>query len=216
MADVETGRNGEAAGDGAPPGPSGAPVHPSAGRPGGPDPADRAARARRDRRLVAFAAIGLIVVLFWLTPLRGRSEPPEAPTATTGVTPIQPLPPPVTAPERLSPPPRAGSVAVQPGPFDSRVALSGLAFTRAPTTGVTGTARVLGREEGTATIGLRVDFYDARGARVGGAVQVLRQPAAFARDPSGARRPYPFAISARDPIPGAAAARVSVTLLALS
>jgi len=184
------------------------------GRPGGPDPAERAARARRDRRLVALAAIGLVLVLYWLTPLAGRTDAPGAPAATTSLAP--PPQPQVTAPERLSPPPKAGSVAVQPGPFDARVGLSDLAFTRARTTGVTGTARLLDQAEGTATIGLRVDFYDAKGARVGGAVQVLRQPAAFARDPSGGRRPYPFAISAKDPIPDAVAARVAVTLLAVS
>jgi hypothetical protein len=179
-------------------------------------PAVRALRDRRDRRLVALAALGIILIVFWLLPLGDRSTSggADGPSAPTEAPPS--APPRVTGPERLTPAPRAGSVAVQPGPYDARVGLSALAFGTAPTTGVTGTALLLGQEQGTATIGLRVDFYDATGARLGTAVQVLRQPAAFARDPSGARRPFPFAITTKDPLPNAVAARIAVTTLAVS
>lgn len=178
-------------------------------------PAAREERNRRDRRLVVMAAIGLVLVVFWLLPLGGEA-PPDAADEGPVTTLAPAVSPQVTAPEQLTPPPAAGSVALQPGPYDARVAVTGLRFARTPLTGVTGTARLLGDAQGTATIGLRVDFYDASGARVGHAVQVLRQPAAFARDPAGGRRPLPFAITARDPLPGAIAARVAVTTLAVS
>jgi hypothetical protein len=179
-------------------------------------PAVRARRDRRDRRLIALAALGIVLIVFWLLPLRGGT--PSGTDAGRTAPPADPGPPPpeVTAPARLTPAPRAGSVTLQPGPFDARVGLSGLVFTKTPSTGVSGSARLLGAEQGTATIGLRVDFYDATGTRVGTAVQVLRQPAAFARDPSGARRPFPFAITAKEPLPNAIAARIAVTTLAVS
>lgn len=171
-------------------------------------------RDRRDRRLVAFGALGLAVVALWLIPLSGdvsrdRSTGAQ-PVATTPTTP-QP-----TAPTRQVPVAAAGSVAVQAGPDRSRLGFSGLHFANQPLTGVTGSVRLLNGERGTATIGLRVDFYDARGGHVGSAVQVLRQPAAFARDSSGARRPIPFALTTPERLPAAASALITVTALAVS
>jgi hypothetical protein len=179
-------------------------------------PEVRAYRNRRDRRLVVLAALGLAGVAFWLTPLRGdpTSEPSGAVQAPAEAT--APTAPPPTPPTRLVPVAAAGTVTVQRGPYSSRLAFAGLRFSSEPLTGVTGSVRLIGGEQGTATIGLRVDLYDARGRHVDTVVQVLRQPAAFARDSSGARRPVPFALTAPEPLPSAASALVTVTTLAVS
>jgi hypothetical protein len=179
-------------------------------------PEARAHRNRRDRRLVVLAALGLAVVALWLTPLRGDPSRDTAPGSQAPVAQTTTTTPPPTAPTRLVPVAAAGSVAVQTGPYNSRVGFTGLRFAAEPLTGVTGSARLLTGEQGTATIGLRVDFYDARGSQVGTVVQVLRQPAAFARDESGARRPIPFALTAPERIPSAASALITVTTLAVS
>ena len=115
-----------------------------------------------------------------------------------------------TARPRLNPPPRAGSVAVEAGPFSDRVRISGLEFTDA---GARPRVRgsMVNRVDVSEVIVLEVkaDFYDLDGRHVGSGSQVFKDAEAFDHADEAIR----FDIRPRRPARGATSAVLSVPQL---
>jgi hypothetical protein len=128
-------------------------------------------------------------------------RPGHVPAASVEVT---------TARPRLDPPPRAGSVSVQAGPFSDRVRISRLAFTDAGARPrVRG--RMVNRVDVSEVIVLEVkaDFYDRDGRHVGSGSQVFENAEAFDHADEAIR----FDIRPLRPAQGATSAVLSVPQL---
>lgn len=111
------------------------------------------------------------------------------------------------APVRLQRPPRAGTVAVEPGPFTDRVSFSGLTLRRGTRPSVTGRIRNRVDVSELLLLELRVNFYDRRGRVIGSGKRVFLDQEEFGT------HPLRFAVRARRPAAAAVAAQLSVPQL---
>ena len=121
-------------------------------------------------------------------------EPAAAESAVEVVT----TQPPVTLPLAV-PPPKPGTVRVEPGPFTDRLRFERLRFHPGARPEVVGA--VLNRVDVSEVIVLvlQVDFYDRRGRRTGSATRVIEDAEAFHEEV------LDFSVRARTALPGSVA-----------
>ncbi len=196
-----------------------------------PEPSGKV-RVGRDRRLAVVLVALLVVSLAWVVPrlfLSGedrRDAGPDTTSTAPSTVPFETGPPVLgdapgpgevdedAAPARLDPVPAPGTVTAVPGDFGAQVQLDALELRSEPSPVATGEVRYTANDSvlREVLVGIRVDFYDAQGARVGDGAQELRLPAtvATADGEDGRRRPLPFAVGPRAAGSGAVTVRVAV------